>query len=209
MAIILGLCARLEDTGLADHQRADVQRLRAQAGVIAAAAGSLLTSHGAAATPPAEIDAAVIARGIVADLSVLARGRGTQLIVGTPAAAFVRDPGGRLRAAITNLVTNALRQVGEQGVVRCSVAVAGGAVCIEVADSGPGLPAKERDAVLLPFAQGSGARGKAGLGLSIVHDAASALGGALQVGEAAEGGASFRLTIPAARVTARSQAQSS
>ena len=209
VAIILGLCARLEASGLDAPQLADIARVRAQAAAIAVSADSLLTPAAAAAGRSPDVDAAVVVRDIVGELSVLARACGAQLIADAPVAAPLCDPEGRLSAAITNLVTNALRQVGAQGIVRCSVTRQGGDVCIEVADSGAGLTPSERDDVLLPFTQGSGARGKAGLGLSIVRDAAATLGATLDVGTADEGGASFRITVPADVTRARPRAQSS
>jgi signal transduction histidine kinase len=199
VAIILGLCARLEAAGVDAGQAADIARIRAQAGAIGRSAGTLVQSP-ATQPQPTLVDAARLAREVSGDLAVLARDRGAQVIVvDAGAVALVRDDDAQLRPAITNLVANAIRQVGLGGLVRCSVRALSGSVTIEVADSGPGVPPAERDALLRPYAQGSGRRGTAGLGLSIVSDAAEALGGTLTVGQAREGGAAFTLSLPRAR----------
>ncbi len=199
VAIILGLCARIESLGLDPEQAADIGRIRAQAGAIGLAAGTL-TSPAAQERPQSlPVDAARATREVASDLAVLGRSRGVQVFVHADTPAYVRDDHGRLRPAIMNLLTNALRQVDHGGRVRCSVKSRRGEVTIEVADDGPGVPPSERTAVLRPYAQGSGIHGHCGLGLSIVSEAAAGLGGSVSIAEADEGGAAFTLTMPQAR----------
>jgi len=198
VAIILGLCSRIEAGNLDAQQTSDLERIRAQAGAISAAAATLLIPSEDSSPPPLLLDAVHVAREVASDVAVLARERGARVIVDAGHAAYVRDDHGQLRSAITNLVTNALRQVDEGGCVRCSVRCRASAVTIEVADSGRGVPVDERAAVLRPFTQGSGVSGRAGLGLSIVSDSAGRLGGTIRISDAHEGGAAFTLTVPQA-----------
>ncbi len=200
-AIILGLCSRIEDGGLTAEQAADLERVRLQAAAVSRTALELLETT--PATPPAarrqEIDVAAVARAVADEVAVLAHARGAIVLVSAEAPAMVRAEEGELNSAITNLVTNAVRQVESGGCVRCSVRRSDDGVEIEVADSGPGIPESERDALLDPFTQGTGARGKTGLGLAIVRETAARLDGSIAVGDAPEGGAAFTLTLPEVR----------
>ncbi len=66
-------------------------------------------------------------------------------------------------------------------------------VMIEVADNGPGVPAKLRQEVFLPFFT---TRPKGtGVGLNLARQIAVAHGGTLEIGESALGGAAFRLML--------------
>ena len=70
---------------------------------------------------------------------------------------------------------------------------------VEVADSGPGIPAAERERVFdrfyrLPGAAGSGS----GLGLSIVRAIAERHGADVALGDTPGGGLTVRVTFPAA-----------
>ena len=84
--------------------------------------------------------------------------------------------------------------------MRCTAAAGDGQLSIEVADSGPGVPATEREAIFERFHQVSGARhrrpGGTGLGLAIVRELVTLLGGTVTAGEAPEGGALLRVTLP-------------
>ncbi|GLQ92855.1 sensor histidine kinase [Dyella acidisoli] len=73
--------------------------------------------------------------------------------------------------AISNLVANAIKFTPNGGTVAMSaVRVASDSARIEVADSGPGIPAEERHAIWQRFYRGEGSRETVGhgLGLSIV-----------------------------------------
>jgi two-component system sensor histidine kinase HupT/HoxJ len=69
---------------------------------------------------------------------------------------------------------------------------------VQVRDNGPGIPPSQRDRVFDPFfttrAPGEGT----GLGLSIAFDIVREHGGALELGDAPEGGACFTIRLPAA-----------
>ncbi|MEX8497527.1 MAG: sensor histidine kinase [Leptothrix ochracea] len=80
-----------------------------------------------------------------------------------------------LREMIANLVDNALQYTPARGAVtvRIHPDAAGDAVILQVEDSGPGIPAAERDLVFQPFyrALGTAVEGS-GLGLAIVAEIA-------------------------------------
>lgn len=106
-----------------------------------------------------------------------------------------------LRRAVLNLLDNALKHTPDTGKIACEVRpVAGGSWCVEVNDSGPGVPAHERERIFEAFyrigdelrrtTQGTG------LGLALVKRTAEAHGGSITVGDSTGGGACFTLTLP-------------
>ena len=79
-------------------------------------------------------------------------------------------------------------------------------VQFDVQDSGPGVPAAERDRIFDAFQQLDGSfsrrHGGTGLGLTISRDLARAMGGTLECLDAPGGGALFRLVLPLQRAHA-------
>lgn len=105
-----------------------------------------------------------------------------------------------LERAVANLVDNGTKY-GREVVVRLS-RTAEGALQIEVADDGPGLPAELRARVTEPFfkadpARGSDGRSGFGLGLSIVRDVVRGHGGTLAMLDNRPQGLVVRLLLPA------------
>lgn len=117
----------------------------------------------------------------------------------TPLPRVVTDAG-RVRQIVANLLENAFRWTPEGGIVRLEgTAGAAGGVTIAVADTGPGIPAADLDAVFEPFrseATPNGLRGT-GLGLAISRELARALGGDLVVESQMGVGSRFILRLPA------------
>jgi two-component system, OmpR family, sensor histidine kinase TctE len=105
--------------------------------------------------------------------------------------AMVEGQARMLRELVSNLVDNALRYTPAQGRVALRVAATGGAVLLEVQDSGCGIPAPEREKVFTPFYRSAASfefnPGGTGLGLAIVHDIARVHHAAVTLGEADQG----------------------
>ena len=74
---------------------------------------------------------------------------------------------GELNQVWTNLIANALDAMDGEGVLRVSAAAHAGGVQVEVADTGPGIPAEVRDHVFEPFFTTKGVGKGTGLGLDI------------------------------------------
>lgn len=107
-----------------------------------------------------------------------------------------------LAQALLNLLLNAIRHSPSGGVVQLT-ARPGDPVEVSVSDQGPGVPVADRDRIFEPFHTGSA--GGTGLGLSVVRRLARELDWGLAVDDAPDGGALFRIRIPApAQVEARS-----
>ncbi len=93
--------------------------------------------------------------------------------------------------ALANLVGNAIKFTPAGGQVRIAAVADGDGLQIAVEDSGPGIPAEERETVLKRFYRSEEGHKHAGfgLGLSIVAAIVDLHGFALEVGESELGGA--------------------
>ena len=106
----------------------------------------------------------------------------------------------KLRTLIDNLVSNAIKYSPDNSSLRVELTADEAHAYIQVTDSGPGIPEKDREQVFEAFYQGKPAdqgpvRGT-GLGLSIAREYARAHGGEVSVVECAQGGASLRVSLP-------------
>ena len=107
----------------------------------------------------------------------------------------------RLRQAVENLVTNALRHTPDGGSVRLGVGRTGDVVVIEVTDTGTGIGAEDLPHVFDRFWRAEKSRsrqaGGSGLGLAIVRKLAEAHGGTVTVASSPGQGSTFALRLPA------------
>jgi len=99
---------------------------------------------------------------------------------------------------ISNLIENAAKHTPPDTEIRVSAAVTGGEVRVEVADSGPGIPAAAMPHVFDPFyrANGAGAAAGSGLGLAVAKGLVEAHSGRIWVENGPRGGARFAFTLP-------------
>ncbi|MEU4256629.1 sensor histidine kinase [Streptomyces fradiae] len=111
----------------------------------------------------------------------------------------VLPPGLAARDLVTilgNLIDNAVEAAqGSAGArVTVTLAATGGALLLRVADTGPGVPPGEEDAV---FARGWSTHGPGrGIGLPLVRQAAHRAGGRVELRTGPEGGAEFTVRLP-------------
>ncbi|MCA9677645.1 MAG: PAS domain S-box protein [Kofleriaceae bacterium] len=104
---------------------------------------------------------------------------------------------GQLEQVLINLVTNAAHAVEDDGgTVVVRTRAVRGHVEIEVADSGPGVPAPDRDRVFDPFFTTKTDGKGTGLGLSIVKKIVEQHRGMITIDAAREGGAAFVVALP-------------
>jgi signal transduction histidine kinase len=110
----------------------------------------------------------------------------------------------RIQRVLFNLIQNAIRHTPADGSVTVRAARAGTSVEIEVADTGAGIAAADRERVFEPFQQGvdraSRTDGSAGLGLAISRAIVEAHGGRIWIvddsAQDAAAGARVRFTLP-------------
>jgi two-component system sensor histidine kinase KdpD len=99
-----------------------------------------------------------------------------------------------------NLLENAVKYTGAGSPITISAWMEDGAVVVEVADRGPGVPAGTEEEIFHKFyrVRGAGTQGSsgAGLGLTICRGIILAHGGRIWVQPRECGGASFRFTLP-------------
>jgi two-component system, OmpR family, sensor histidine kinase PrrB len=104
-----------------------------------------------------------------------------------------------LRLAIDNLLDNAARHGKPHGTVEITIRATAEHVIIMVDDDGPGIPADQREAMTQRFTRGPNPRSTGtGLGLALVQQQATLHNGTLVLADAATGGLSATLSLPAA-----------
>jgi signal transduction histidine kinase len=108
----------------------------------------------------------------------------------------VRGDEGQLHQVVLNLVTNAMQAVDDGERVVVAIREADGHGEVEVRDEGAGVPAEDRDRVFEPFF--TSREDGTGLGLFVSYGIVERHGGRIEVGEAPEGGAAFRVRVPLA-----------
>ena len=94
------------------------------------------------------------------------------------------------------LLDNACKYTPEHGSIDVRVAAEGNHVRLVVADSGPGIPAEQRDGIFDRFRRATEQPGGAGLGLAIADAVVRATNGRWDVGTSAAGGASMAVIWP-------------
>jgi CheY-like chemotaxis protein len=105
---------------------------------------------------------------------------------------------GQLHQLFANLIVNAQHALeGHDGLRELAIATRceGGAVTIEVADSGPGIPPAIRSRIFEPFFTTKPVGSGTGLGLSFAYGVARAHGGELALADGDEG-TRFRIALP-------------
>ncbi len=163
-------------------------------------------------------DLRVLARSIGDSLAGRAAAKGLQSSVDIAAklpAPVVGDPV-RLRAALENLIDNAVKFTETGGVALTVKPIRGPkgkvGVAFAVSDSGIGLTLGEIKRLFRPFSQANvtiaSRFGGAGLGLSSVKQLARAMGGDIVVTQRRNGGATFTLTVTLTRAKASKAAGS-
>ena len=151
----------------------------------------------------APVDLSAVVRDAAGEAAALADGHSISLDLpadGEPAK--VTGAPDDLHRLALNLLENALLHTPPGTPVVASVSRIDGAVRLEVADRGPGVPPELRDRIFERFARPAGQsgrpKGSSGLGLAIVRAVTEAHEGSVEVLDAEGGGAVFRVTIPAA-----------
>jgi two-component system sensor kinase FixL len=103
--------------------------------------------------------------------------------------------GNLLTIALQNLLINAAQAQG-RGLIRVSLRLANGFICVEIADSGPGIPAEIRADLFRAF-KTTKARGT-GLGMATAKRLIESQSGSIAVDSPPSGGTVITLAVPAA-----------
>jgi signal transduction histidine kinase len=107
----------------------------------------------------------------------------------------------RLVQVVLNLVVNAMQALPAGFGVHNEISVRTfgheGRAIIEVADTGPGVPAADRERIFYPFVTTKGTAEGTGLGLFVCRNIVRGYSGTVSVEERPGGGALFRVELPA------------
>ncbi len=139
-----------------------------------------------------------LVREVVEQQTLQWQARQLQVTVeGEPIAAEVDAD--KLRAALGNLLSNAIRFSPPGATIRFSVSRLPGRACIDIVDQGPGVATADRARIFEPFYRGErqpsdAARGS-GIGLSIVYETITAHGGQVELLDDGPG-AHFHIELP-------------
>ena len=138
------------------------------------------------------VDLKALCERVTAEVAPLAIRSRCRLAVNAPCQLTIRGDAVSIERALSNLIQNAI----EHGGADCEIDVnLLEPACIEVCDTGPGIPETERERVVEPFYRLVPRDHGAGLGLNLVAEVARLHGGKLTIGASASGGARMRLEL--------------
>jgi len=160
----------------------------------AALESGLLTTRGAS------FGVAEIAADVLEELRPSASAKGIELSLDiAPDLPPLYSDATLVRLILTHLLSNAVKFT-EQGSVQMSLAALDGCHQFAVADSGVGIPVQEQLRIFEPFAHVDPVREKhlpgMGLGLTLVREVATALGGSVSVASQVGRGSTFTVVLP-------------
>jgi signal transduction histidine kinase len=154
-----------------------------------------------------DADLARLVRRAAAHFESMAIARAVSFSVDTPDILGAEVDPDQLERVLFNLLGNAVKFTPAHGLIRCVLETTskgeGSAPLtarITIHDSGPGVPAAQREAVFQPFRQADGGadrrHGGTGLGLAIVADIVKLHRGRTWVEDSPLGGAAFVVEVP-------------
>ena len=145
---------------------------------------------------PLALDAVIREAASAHELTMHAKGQ--RLVLEVEPATIEADPE-KLRSILDNLLGNAVKFTPAQGTITVRGSAGAAETLIDVVDSGPGVPAAERESIFDSFfrgrAQASGRIQGTGLGLAIAREFTEAHGGRISVVTTGTGG-HFRVALP-------------
>jgi two-component system sensor histidine kinase QseC len=133
---------------------------------------------------PQPVDLGTLAEAVCAELGPLILDKNLDFALDATPGCIVTGQAEWLRVLIRNLVDNAIRYTPAGGLLRVAVAAKDQHCRLTVSDSGPGIPAGQRDAVLRRFHRlDQGTQPGSGLGLAIVDRIAELHGAQLELSD--------------------------
>jgi signal transduction histidine kinase len=213
LALILGPAEKLlTSNNLNEEQRRSIENIERNAQSLLKHVNDLLDvsklEAGALAVNYLNVDLATLVRRTAAHFESLSGERNINFSVEAPESLPAEVDADKLARVFVNLFSNAFKFTPHGGQIRCLLYKEGARAMLIVQDNGPGVPLELRDVIFERFRQAEGGStrrfGGTGLGLAIVKDFVELHGGAVTVGEAPEGGATFTVKLP---LTAPSDAQ--
>ena len=145
----------------------------------------------------AETDMVELLRNSLALISHREEMAGIEVVWDAPAGPRkVNVDANQLKQVFVNLFGNAIDAMGSKGQLSITIRDIADWVCVDVADTGPGIPTNVLDRVFEPFfTTKSGGKGT-GLGLSVSHGIVTKHGGNISVSSSPGRGTTFTVQIP-------------
>jgi PAS domain S-box-containing protein len=197
---------------LTETQRSDLDRIQASQRHLLRIINDLLNysriEAGQVTYELAPMSLAASAAAVLEMAQPLALLKAIALTADLPGELSVHADRTKVEQIVLNLLSNAIKFTPSSGQVVVHGEARGDRVALCVTDTGPGIPADQRQAIFEPFVQlgrtlTTGHEGP-GLGLAISRDLARAMGGELTVDAGPDGrGARFALVLPAVVSAAR------
>jgi CheY-like chemotaxis protein len=201
---VIGMARLLEGTRLTAEQRAYALALRESGEHLLTLVNDVLDfaklGAGRVDLHAEAVEVEALLRGVAELVSPRAREKGLEIAWTAPPALFeIRADESRLKQVLLNFAGNAVKFAAKGGVLICAERTERGEVRFTVEDTGPGVPAAERERIFEAFSQtelGRNEAGSAGLGLAIARRLAQAMGGEVGVEARRGGGAAFWFEAP-------------
>jgi signal transduction histidine kinase len=111
----------------------------------------------------------------------------------------VRGNSGKMQQVFLNLFLNARDAMEDGGVLRVATSARDGVACIDVVDTGKGIPGDDLPRIYDPFFTTKSARKGTGLGLAVTYGIVREHNGTIEVASKPGEGTSFHLEFPVSR----------
>jgi signal transduction histidine kinase/DNA-binding response OmpR family regulator len=204
LAGILGMAELLRDAGLEPEPASYVEAIRSSGAALASLIDQILDfskiEAGRVEIVVEPFELRPLVEGVTELLAPGAQAKGLEIAASIAADAprFVRGDALRLRQALLNLAGNAVKFTQAGGVGVSVSRGQGDELVFSVADTGPGVPADQRERIFEEFEQGgASAPGEGtGLGLAIARRLIALMGGALRLADNPGGGSVFSFAAP-------------
>ncbi len=192
------LVRKLESQGAESTDVEKLRRIGASAQRILRFSRDLVQYARPSGTDLEPVDVSAVVRSSVSICEHLVERGGIELGVEVdPELPVIQAVAGQLEQVLINLITNAVHAVENGGKVTVRARVHGpSTIELEVADSGPGVSAPDRERIFEPFFTTKPDGKGTGLGLPIVRNIIDQHHGEISVGSSDLGGAAFRVVLP-------------
>jgi signal transduction histidine kinase len=145
---------------------------------------------------PTKLRAAAVLAAAIEQLEPLAAAREVRLKASCPPDLSMHADRARLLQVLWSLGSNAIRFTPHGGTVSLSARPVGKFTQIDVADSGPGIPADRLSRIYLEFTTPGAPGEPAGFGLSLTRQLVALMGGRVTVSSRLGAGTTFSLQLP-------------
>ena len=145
---------------------------------------------------PTNLGVASVINGAIEQLESLAARSGVRLKASCPAELTVNADHARLLQVLWSLTSNAIHFTPDGGSVSISARPAGRFTHIDVADTGPGIPADQLSRINLEFTEAGSLDAGSGMGLAMTRQLIALMGGRVTVTSKLGVGTTFCLQLP-------------